>query len=112
MPQTTNTNDEREVRIKKLTELRELNINPYPAKSVKKNTLQEALDAKEGTALQVAGRVMTMREMGKLTFCHLQDESAKMQIALKDGDIDKENYKLFIKKIDIGDIISIEGERF
>src|SRR3989339_884806 len=108
----TMINDERVARLKKLIELRKLNINPYPAKSVKKQTLQEALEAKEGTKLQVAGRIMTKREMGKLTFCHLQDESGKMQIALKDGDLDKESYKLFIKKIDIGDIISIEGERF
>src|SRR3989339_1523356 len=108
----TMINDERVARLKKLIELRKLNINPYPAKSVKKQTLQEALEAKEGTKLQVAGRIMTKREMGKLTFCHLQDESGKMQIALKDGDLDKESYKLFIKKTDIGDIISVEGERF
>jgi len=105
-------NDEREVRLQKLEELKKIGIDPYPAKSVRKHTLQQALDTKEGAKLQVAGRVMTKREMGKLTFCHLQDDSGKMQIALKDGDLDKESYKLFIKKIDIADIVAIEGERF
>ena len=42
-----NINDEREIRLKKLAELRQIDINPYPAKSVKKHTLQQALDAKE-----------------------------------------------------------------
>ena len=97
--QEINVTDERNVRLKKLEELKELGINPYPAKCHRVDTLKQALEKEENSEIVVAGRIMTKRDMGKLTFCHLQDETAKMQIALKQGDIDEESYKLFIKKI-------------
>ncbi|OGH72228.1 MAG: lysine--tRNA ligase [Candidatus Magasanikbacteria bacterium RIFCSPLOWO2_01_FULL_43_20b] len=108
----TNINDERKIRLKKMEELRAAGIDPYPAESNRKHTLQQALVGKDGEKFTVAGRILTKREMGKLTFCHLQDESSRMQIALKQDDVGKENYNLFTKKIDIGDIIEIEGEKF
>jgi len=107
-----NINDERDVRLKKMLDLEALGINPYPSKVSKKHTIAEALNKKEGSEVVAAGRIMTKREMGKLTFCHLQDASGKMQIALKKDEMDPELYKLFVKKIDAGDIISVEGERF
>ena len=107
-----NINDEREIRLKKLTDLQESGINPYPAHTENNHTVSQALEMKEGQSVQIAGRIMTKREMGKLTFCHLQDESDKMQIAFKQDDLGNENYKLFIKKIDIGDLILVDGERF
>jgi len=107
-----NINDERSIRLKKLNDLKELNINPYPAHSDKKLNTMQALDKKEGEIVKTAGRIMMKREIGKLTFCHLQDEKGKIQIAYRQDDENKENYKIFIKKIDIGDIIEIEGERF
>lgn len=55
---------------------------------------------------------MTKREMGKLTFCHLQDESGKIQVALKSDEIDLDQYKIFTKLLDTGDIVSITGSRF
>jgi len=55
---------------------------------------------------------MMKRDMGKLTFCHIQDASGRMQIAFKKDDLGDENYKLFTKKIDIGDVINASGERF
>ncbi|KKQ28104.1 MAG: lysyl-tRNA synthetase [Candidatus Magasanikbacteria bacterium GW2011_GWC2_37_14] len=112
MEKITNINDEKTIRIGKLNDLKKLGVNPYPAKAHKKNTLEEALSMTDGEKVCCAGRIITFREMGKLTFCHLQDASAKMQIALKDGEIDKESYHLFLKKIDSGDIIQVEGERF
>src|SRR3989338_455861 len=108
----TNINDERKIRLKKMEELRAAGIDPYPAESNRKHTLQQALVGKDGEKFTVAGRILTKREMGKLTFCHLQDESSRMQIARKKDDGEKKNYNLFTKKIDIGDIIEIEGEKF
>lgn len=107
-----NINDERVVRLKKIEELKKAGTNPYPARADRKHSLVEALQKKEGHKVIVAGRIMTKREMGKLTFCHLQDESGRMQIAFKQDDLGNDSYKLFIKKIDIGDIISVEGVRF
>ncbi|PLX28515.1 lysine--tRNA ligase [Candidatus Parcubacteria bacterium] len=107
-----NINDEREIRLKKLADLKESGINPYPAHTENNHSVSEALGMKAGESVQVSGRIMTKRDMGKLTFCHLQDESGKMQIAFKQDELGNENYKLFTKKIDIGDIILIDGERF
>ena len=107
-----NINDEREIRLRKLKELQEMNISIYPARINRKQTIGEALDAKEDAELSVAGRLMTKRDMGKLMFCHLQDESGRMQIAFKQDEIGIDNYKLFSKKIDSGDIVEVQGKKF
>src|SRR3989339_906490 len=107
-----NINDEREIRLRKLKELQEMNISSYPARINRKQTIKEALDAKEDAELSVAGRLMTKRDMGKLMFCHLQDESGRMQIAFKQDEIGIDNYKLFSKKIDSGDIVEVQGKKF
>ena len=107
-----NINDERDVRIKKLQDLREMAVNPYPPDAKKENTITEALQKKVGEVVNIAGRIMMKREFGKLTFCHLQDESGRIQVAFKFDEVGEDNYKLFVKKIDIADIISVTGERF
>ncbi|MBI2436131.1 MAG: lysine--tRNA ligase [Candidatus Magasanikbacteria bacterium] len=107
-----NINDERAIRLKKMEDLQEARINPYPAHTIRQQTVAQALEMAEGAQVSVAGRIMTKREMGKLTFCHLQDESGKMQIVFQQDKLSTDNYKLFTKKIDSGDIISIFGERF
>jgi lysyl-tRNA synthetase, class II len=107
-----NINDEREIRLKKLEDLREAGINPFPAKSHKIQSLSAALEKSEGETVVVAGRILLKRTMGKIAFCHLQDEDGKMQVVFKQDEIGKENFKLLEKKIDAGDIISVEGERF
>jgi lysyl-tRNA synthetase, class II len=116
MPETNekqvNINDERDIRIAKLTALREAGMNPYPAATERTHTIKEALEQKEETEVSIVGRIMTKRAFGKLTFCHVQDASAKMQVALKQDDLEKENYKLFVKKIDAGDIVAFTGKRF
>ncbi len=107
-----NINDERSVRLKKLRELQESGINAYPARSHRTHTAQGAREEAQGAQVTLAGRIMTKREMGKLTFCHLQDESGRVQIVLKKDDIGEEQYSLFVKKIDAGDIVEVTGERF
>ncbi len=107
-----NINDEREVRIAKLQALKEAGMNPYPVEATRTHTVEEALGESEGTAVTIVGRIVTKREMGKLTFCHVQDETGRMQIAFKQDHIAKELYKLFVKKVDAGDIVSFRGERF
>src|SRR3989339_240471 len=105
-------NDEREIRLNKLSEIKGGGINPYPAKTDRTHSVSEALEVKEGGEVSIAGRLMMKRDMGKLTFCHIQDASGRMQIAFKKDDLGDENYKLFTKKIDIGDVINASGERF
>ncbi len=110
--QSIDINDERSVRLQKLQDIKEKGINPYPSKAERKDTVKLALDLPEGSATTIVGRIMMKREFGKLTFCHLQDESGRMQIALKKDELGDDSYKFFLKKIDIGDIIEVTGERF
>lgn len=105
-------NDERKIRIAKLKDLENIGINAYPAKTGRKNNLSQSIEASDGTELSVAGRIMTKRDMGKIMFCHLRDESGDMQIVFKQDNIGSDSYKLFSKKIDMGDIIDIVGEKF
>lgn len=107
-----NINDEREVRIKKLQELESAGIVGYPARVNRTHSIAEALKESADTNVTICGRIMTKRDMGKLTFCTIQDDSGRMQIALKKDDSNAESYTIFIKKIDIADIVSVEGTRF
>ncbi len=107
-----NINDEREIRLHKLGELEQAGINAYPAKTIREHTLEQALKKAVGESVSVAGRIMVKREMGKLTFCHLQDASEKMQVVFKQNDIGDDQYTLFTKHIDAGDFIAVQGERF
>ena len=114
MPAVTavNINDEFAIRIRKLAELRQEGIEPYPARAARRQMIGEALNLAPGESVAVAGRVLTKREMGKLTFCHLQDESGRMQIVLKKDEMDAESYNRFVKKIDPADIVDVAGVRF
>ena len=71
----------------------------------------EALE-KESVEVQVAGRLMLRRTMGKLSFGNLQDMSGTIQISVADNDAGKETHEIFKKQVDIGDILGIEGDLF
>jgi lysyl-tRNA synthetase class 2 len=103
-------------RIKKLNELKEKGINPFPysynqthhAVQIKEKYGHLKAEEKTNDKAKVAGRIMQVRDMGKAAFMHLQDETGRIQLYLRQDDIGAENYKL-IKKLDIGDIIGAEG---
>jgi len=101
-----------ENRRKKLKQITEAGINPYPDSFDRKNSLEQALEKKENSKVKVAGRLFTLRDMGKLTFAHLQDFSGKMQLVFKQDDLGKDNYKFLLKNIDLGDFIGVEGKIF
>jgi len=104
--------DEQQIRLNKLAEIKAAGINPFPASFDKKNMVAEIGQVKDGVKLQIAGRLMTMREMGKLCFCHLMDSSGRAQIALKQDEVGKEDFKWFIKKFDMGDFVGVTGKVF
>ena len=68
-------------------------------------------DALEGSEVRVAGRLMSKRGMGKVSFCDLQDKSGRIQLYARKDEMDEEEYDRF-KKYDIGDIVGVEGEVF
>lgn len=106
-------NEYTQIRKQKLKNLRDAGVNPYPYSFDKKYNTVEALKLKVGTKkVTLAGRLMLIRDMGRLCFAHIQDESGKIQIAFNEKDIGKEKYKFFIKNFDLGDFIGVEGEMF
>ena len=73
--------------------------------------IKDNFDALEGSEVRVAGRLMSKRGMGKLSFCDLQDKSGRIQLYARKDEMDEEEYNRF-KKYDIGDIVGVEGEVF
>ncbi len=106
--------DYKEIRIEKLEKIKELGINPYPDKFEKTHSLIEAKQLEDETQnVKIAGRLLTIRIMGKLSFCTLFDETGKIQIAFERDTIGSDTYNNFFKKlIDIGDIIGVSGKIF
>ncbi|MBU0470250.1 MAG: lysine--tRNA ligase [Nanoarchaeota archaeon] len=106
-----------ENKLRKLHELREEGINPYPyafsqthlAVEINERYLHLQPAEKTENKVSVAGRVMLKRVMGKAAFFHLQDESGRVQLYLQEDALGSENYKIASKKIDIGDIIGVSG---
>ena len=104
-----------------LQKLRELGINPYPAKQFKTTSsvkeVVENFDTLEGKEVILAGRMMSRRIMGKASFAELKDATGRMQIYVNRDELcpgdDKTMYNdVFKKLLDIGDIIGIKGEVF
>ncbi len=107
------------VRREKLTQLRALGINPYPAELFTVDTMTTEIkqDFKEGKKVIIAGRLMSRRIQGKASFAELQDAEGRIQVYFNRDEIcpgeDKVQYNDVYKKLlDIGDFIGIEGELF
>ena len=117
-------NEQEIVRREKLKELLELGIDPYPAplyeithtaKGIKENYTEETKE--QYKSVSFAGRIMSVRDMGKANFAVLQDSTGRIQIYIKRDEIcpgeDKTMFDLVWKKLlDIGDIIGVKGYAF
>ncbi len=100
------------VRKNKLNEISKV-CNPYPEKFEKTHSLKEAKELKDGIDnVSIAGRVIFMRKMGKLSFIRIRDLEADMQLELKIDMVGEEEYAFFKKQIDSGDFIGATGEIF
>jgi lysyl-tRNA synthetase class 2 len=109
----------RGVRLEKIASLRELGLNPFPAKSNRTHMTAEVTgnyEALEGQTATIAGRLMSWRKMGGMAFGNVQDQSGNMQIALRRGEMQGtdaaagtlgfENFNL----LDVGDIVECTGK--
>jgi|TARA_Y100000034_G_scaffold127742_1_gene181140 lysyl-tRNA synthetase class 2 len=96
-------------RKRKIKELIKQGINPYPNKFDKKQTISECLKLKLKTKVKTAGRIMTKRDLGKISFSKLRDNSEDIQIVFQDKETPKKEFEFFKKYIDSGDFIGIEG---
>jgi lysyl-tRNA synthetase class 2 len=73
--------------------------------------IKDRFDAMEGQSVRVAGRLMSKRGMGKVSFCDLQDRDGRIQLYARRDEMDEAVYDAF-KKYDIGDIVGVEGTVF
>ena len=100
------------VRRNKLEEIREV-CNPYPERFEKSHTLKEAKNLADGEKnVSLAGRIVFMRKMGKLSFVRIRDLEGDMQLEFKIDVVGEERYAFFKKLIDMGDFIGANGEIF
>ncbi len=106
-------NDQEQRRLEELEILERAGINPYPYTYDKTHSSNKILtefsdDNPEPLSnVAVAGRLLSLRRMGKATFCHIQDDSGRIQIYFKKDDLG--DFYEQLKNLDIGDIIGIKG---
>jgi lysyl-tRNA synthetase class 2 len=100
------------IRFEKVEKLRNMKRLPYADKFERSMALIAGRNCPDGKDLTIAGRVVLFRDMGKLTFATLQDESGRVQIAFREEVLGSEEYKLLLKLIDLGDFIGVTGKRF
>lgn len=106
-------------RIRKLHDIEKLGILPYPYKYEPKNKAAELsnkyahLHNEEHTtdSAKIAGRILGLRRMGKASFMHVSDETGKIQIYLQFDKLGEKNYT-FLKLLDMGDFVGVEGTIF
>ncbi len=103
------------LRREKLTALQEAGEDPFQQTRFEwdatSQQIKDNFDAMEGKPVKVAGRLMSKRGMGKVSFCDLQDRDGRIQLYARQDEMDEEVYKKF-KKFDIGDIVGVDGEVF
>ena len=107
------------IRREKLTQLRALGINPYPADLYPVDHTSKAIKEQftEGKKVIIAGRLMRKKIQGKASFAEIQDSEGRIQVYFNRDEIcpgeDKMKYnELFKKLLDLGDFIGVEGELF
>ena len=107
--------DQVKVRRDKLEALRAEGLDPFQqtkfdvTSSAKE--IKEHFDAMEGRTVTLAGRLMSKRGMGKVSFCDLQDNTGRIQLYVRFDAMDEADFARF-KKNDIGDIVGVEGDVF
>ncbi|NLN32928.1 MAG: lysine--tRNA ligase [Flavobacteriaceae bacterium] len=107
------------IRREKLAQLREMGIDPYPAEEFEITSTAEQIkkNFEDGKQVKLAGRMMSVRQMGKASFAELQDSTGRIQLYVARDSIstDEESTAynvLFRRLLDIGDFIGIEGYQF
>ena len=107
---------EHTVRTEKVATMRAAGIEPWPqSKPINatcKDVLSQFCDTKESKKYEIAGRVLTLREHGKVIFSHIQDRTDKLQIYIRQDAVGQKAFEQFREYVDIGDIIWCSGKSF
>lgn len=108
-------NQLRKVRREKLADLQQSGKDPFVITKYDRThhsrEIRDRYEDLEGKQVSVAGRMMSKRVMGKASFCNIQDLKGNIQSYVARDSVGEENYKEF-KKLDVGDVIGVEGEVF
>jgi len=114
-PQEQDISEILKVRREKLKALQDAGRDPFVVTKfdVTHHTqdIRDNFDALEGKPVSIAGRLMSKRGMGKVSFCDMQDKTGRIQLYARRDEMDEEVYNEF-KKYDIGDIVGVNGEVF
>jgi lysyl-tRNA synthetase class 2 len=106
-------NDLERQRLEKLERLRERGWDPYPPRAERTHTAAQAIAAYEaggeGEEVVVAGRLRSVRVMGKASFAHIEDGSGRIQLFLRLNDLGEEVYTAFKQDLDLGDFVEARG---
>ncbi|NMA63109.1 MAG: lysine--tRNA ligase [Syntrophomonadaceae bacterium] len=111
---TEDIHELKQVRLEKLTKMREEGIEPYGGRyerTAMAASIKESFAEMEEQVVRIAGRIMTRRPHGKAGFAHLQDQSGQIQLYFRQNDLGEQRYELY-RGMDIGDIIGVEGKVF
>lgn len=110
-------------RLEKIERLRAQSIEPYPHRTERSHTTAQAtrtfesheqVQEADDSPLQVsvAGRIRSMRPMGKLTFAHIEDGTGRLQLFFRVNDLGEAQLELFNREFDLGDFVQAHGEMF
>lgn len=106
-------NELRRIREEKQEKLKEYGVNVRPERFEVTHSLKDARELGEGVQnVRVAGRVMSKRKMGKISFMDLRDIEGRIQLCIKKDEVGEELYKQIHETVDVGDFIGVEGETF
>ena len=102
--------EQEQVRVDKLDEIKKY-TNPYPERFERTHTIKEARELEDGTNdVSIAGRIVFMRKMGKLSFVRIRNLESDIQVQMKADTTDENDYEFFKKLVDLGDFIGATGE--
>ena len=116
-------NEQQQIRVEKIREMREAGIEPFPARSSRTHTSADALaryeeiessleDGRDTEQITVAGRIQTIRDMGRSIFTHIEDGHGQIQIYLRRNGLLEGDIAWFSDNVDRGDIIEARGALF
>ena len=109
------------IRLEKIKRLREEGIEPFPARSYKNATTAQAIQAFENSeaaqssepvSFVLAGRLRALRNMGKLSFAHIEDRAGRVQLLFRVDELGQERLADLARDFDLGDFIEASGSMF
>ena len=110
--------DLEKIRLQKIENMRTRGIEPYPTRAHPTHTLRQALDLfaageqdphTEPSVVTLAGRIRSLRAMGKLVFAHIEDGTGKIQLMLRINELGEEKLRQFKEDFDLGDFVEATG---